>query len=108
MYISTMTEPERPVDARRHNVYAGRAMNLLLLLSALLSALTGVGSAVRAPAAAQAISAQVTAAAAQVHAVRAAQRPQPARLTVVMVRIAAALPSFFVATAPLYASRRRE
>ena len=83
-------------------------MNLLLLLSALLSALTGVGSAVRAPAAAQAISTQVTAAAAQVRAVRAAQRPQPTRRTVAMVRTAAALPIVSVATAPLYASRRRE
>ncbi|MGR6327618.1 hypothetical protein ACU5AX_00985 [Sphingomonas sp. XXL09] len=83
-------------------------MNLLLLLSALLSALTGVGSAGRAPAAAQEISAQVTAAAAQVRAVRAARRPQSAKLTVAMVRAAAALPVLAVATAPLYASRRRE
>ena len=97
-----------PVDARRRSHYAGRAMNLLLLLSALLSALTGVGSAVRAPAAAQAVSAQVTAAAAQVRAVRVAQRPQPGRPTLAMVRSVAALPVPITAFAPLYASRRRE
>lgn len=85
-------------------------MNLLLLFSALLSALTGVGSAARAPAAAQTVSAQVTAAAAaaQVAAVRIAQRPQQAVAALRAVAGGLALPALRLQVTPLYASRRRE
>lgn len=83
-------------------------MNLLLLLSALLSALTGVGSAARAPAAAQAVSAQVTAAAARVAAVRVAQRPQAAVARLIDIAVARPLPARSLAVVRLYASRRRE
>lgn len=83
-------------------------VNLLLLLSALLSALTGVGSVARAAPVAQSITAQATVVATCVSAIRIAHRPiQPlAALARVSVMPIAVLP--MLGTVALYASRRRE
>ena len=92
------------------NTYVGRAMNLLLLLSALLSALTGVNSSARAaqaPAVSQ--SAAAAAAVAAVRKVRLTDRPAPVLPTIAavsgndVIRRAAPHP-----TEQAYASRRRE
>ena len=83
-------------------------MNLLLLLSALLSALTGVGSVARAAPVAQSITAQATVVAAGVSAIRVVHRPiQPlVALACVSVMPVTVLP--MLGTVALYASRRRE
>jgi hypothetical protein len=97
------------LDAAPRRIYARFVVNLLLLLSALLSALTGGGSAMRTPAAAQAISATATAIVSDVRAVRVAQRPQQGRMP--LIETLAALPLVMAppaATEPLYARRRRE
>ncbi|KTT70882.1 hypothetical protein [Sphingomonas endophytica] len=84
-------------------------MNLLLLLSALLSALTGVGGSVRQPQVAQAVAQQVKAAAIASAARRIAARPVQAVATLAasaispVVRVVAP-----VAAEPIFASRRRE
>lgn len=86
------------------------AMNLLLLLSALLSALSGLGGGVRhAPVAQQAVAQQVRAVAVSTAAARVALRPaQPAFAPAGVV----AAPSFtvlrLVAVEPIFARRRRE
>ncbi len=83
-------------------------VNLLLLLSALLSALTGLGASVRQPQAVQAAAQQAAkAVAAAPHA--AAMRPVPALPA--LVRVAAAPPArvfALVAAEPVFATRRRE
>lgn len=85
-------------------------MNLLLLLSALLSALTGVGANVRAPERAQAVAAvsigRVVAAIAPAHAMNRPMQGLPALAAVT-------LPGVHVATAvvrliPRWIDRRRE
>lgn len=87
------------------------AMNLLLLLSAMLSALTGIGSSTRAPDAATAIAATVEVASSAAQAVIArVSRPaqsSPSLFEVADVSVAptATIPA---RTEPLYASRRRE
>lgn len=88
---------------------AGR-VNLLLLLSALLSALTGGASAMRAPTAAHAVASAASAVQAEVRAARVASRPQPPRWTLAAVAgpFAPVAARVVAAGQPLYASRRRE
>ncbi|MEH3104744.1 MAG: hypothetical protein PGN12_12675 [Sphingomonas phyllosphaerae] len=84
-------------------------VNLLLILSALLSALTGVGAAARQPQVAQAVAQQVKAAAIASAARRLATRPAQPRATLVdssgapQLRVLA-----LVAVEPIFAGRRRE
>lgn len=83
-------------------------VNLLLVLSALLSALTGAGGYARAPAAPVAVSVQE-----RVLAVIAARRVPAARPAQPLPRIAAVAPMTgtawrLVPAEPPYASRRRE
>lgn len=85
-------------------------MNLLLLLSALLSALTGGGSAMRTPAAAHAVASAAAVVEAQVRPAAVASRPQQALPTLVASAawgLAAAAPAVAPGE-PLYARRRRE
>ena len=83
-------------------------VNLLLLLSALLSALTGVGASARQPQVAQAVAQQAEAA---VTASRpaAAHRPVVVAPSLAMLaRAPIALALRIAAVEPLFASRRRE
>ena len=83
-------------------------LNLLLLFSALLSALTGVVSTARAPTAAHAVAAASTVSAVAVRVTReAAARPNDVVADLRRVAASIAVPAV-VATTPLYASRRRE
>ncbi|KQT33318.1 hypothetical protein ASG29_04440 [Sphingomonas sp. Leaf412] len=83
-------------------------MNLLLLLSALLSALTGVGGSVRQPQVAQAVAQQARVSAPRV-AVAPAARPVAALPVPAVQTIAPVVRAFALAAiAPLYATRRRE
>ena len=85
------------------------AMNLLLLLSALLSALTGIGGSVRAPEPAQAVAvAAVGRIAASVAPARAAARPAntPPALTAVLA--AAPVAPLAFRAVPRWIDRRRE
>lgn len=89
----------------------GPAMNLLLLLSALLSALTGTSPALREPAAAHAVrvAAAATVAASPAHRQAEARPVQP--LPVPALTAAAPLQralSVRIGNLPLYAGRRRE
>ncbi|MEG8039069.1 hypothetical protein QP166_06790 [Sphingomonas sp. LR60] len=84
-------------------------MNLLLILSALLSALTGVGAAARQPQVAQAVAQQVKAAAIASAARRLATRPAQPRATLVASSTMPVARTFaIVAIEPIFASRRRE
>ncbi|WP_144037173.1 hypothetical protein [Sphingomonas sp. TZW2008] len=85
-------------------------MSLLLLLSALLSALTGVGAGARAPDRAQTV-AEASVKAVQAATVRRspAERPLavlPSIVAVASLRAACAIP--MVAAEPIFATRRRE
>ncbi|MEA1083080.1 hypothetical protein SFC76_02315 [Sphingomonas sp. CD22] len=84
-------------------------MNLLLLLSALLSALTGGTSAMRTPAAAHAVASAAAMVEARAIPARVASRPPQAlpSLIVVATDVVAAAPAVG-STEALYASRRRE
>lgn len=97
------------MDDRGHNAYVGCAMNLLLLLSALLSALTGAGAGVRRPEVAQAVSARSVVASPVRIAVRPAQRPVAALPTLVRsAAMAGGVRPVLLGAVDLWASRRRE
>lgn len=85
-------------------------MNLLLLLSALLSALTGVGSGVRSGQAVQAVAERSATAVATVAVAPARTiRPVAGLPTLAEQALPVALATFAVRpVAPIFASRRRE
>jgi hypothetical protein len=83
-------------------------LNLLLLFSALLSALTGVVSTARAPTAAHAAAAATAIREAAVQAPwEATERPADSGVDLRIVAVAVVAP-VVDAISPLYASRRRE
>ncbi|VXC56221.1 hypothetical protein [Sphingomonas sp. 8AM] len=83
-------------------------VNLLLLLSALLSALTGVGATAREPQVAQAVAQQVKAAAIASAARHLATRPAAPLALPVASRVAPVARVFVLVAEPLFADRRRE
>ncbi len=86
------------------------AMNLLLLLSALLSALTGIGNNARVPEAATAIAAKIDVARLAVDAV-IPPAPRPSQVPPSLREVAyTPMPPVAILAfdKPLYASRRRE
>ncbi|WP_174285412.1 hypothetical protein [Sphingomonas bacterium] len=85
-------------------------MNLLILLSALLSALTGIGSAVRRPEVAQAVAARsVAVQPARAAAALIAQRPVvPLPKLVASAAMEAAVAFVRVVSIDFWANRRRE
>ncbi|WP_341207756.1 hypothetical protein [uncultured Sphingomonas sp.] len=84
-------------------------VNLLLLLSALLSALTGVGGSVRQPQVAQAVAQQVKAVAIVSAARHLATRPAAPRATSAAACNAPIARVFALAAVePIFAGRRRE
>ena len=86
------------------------SVNLLLLLSALLSALTGGASAMRAPTAAHAVASAAATVQAEVRSARIASRPQQGLPTLALISTLPVpdAPATVAAFEPLYASRRRE
>lgn len=98
------------VDVGRHDTYVLHRMNLLLLLSALLSALTGVVTGGRAERVPQAVSAQANAARVADAAVRVATR-RPISVPPSRKASSTSFESHWTSPAavePLYAARRRE
>jgi len=99
-----------PVDGGRRVAYVLGAMNLLLLLSALLSALSGIGGSARAPGVAQAVAGASVVAPRLVPAqARAARRPMaapPTRFASAAIGVVPAIPR--VVIVPAWVDRRRE
>ena len=84
-------------------------MNLLLLLSALLTALTGVGSGARTPQMAQAVAQQARVASTVATVATAARRPLETWSTLAAAATAPLAAGWRLApSSPLYAGRRRE
>ena len=96
------------MDCFAHAPYVLARMNLLLLLSALLSALTGIGGSVRSPDVAQAVAGQSVVAAATT-ARRMVPTHRPANVVPSAPRIADMAAAWSLSpTHPLWAARRRE
>lgn len=97
------------MDVWGERSYVAAAMNLLLLLSALLSALTGVAASARAPEVTQAVATTAVARAApagrRVQAVRPAAFPPTLAVVAIAPVLATAAPA---KAGPLWANRRRE
>ena len=97
------------LDARRRNPYVTPAMNLLFLLSALLSALAGVGTRAAGPEPVQAVALEsARVAVASKVAARFSVRPVAALPLLPAVAHATLAMTFNVATIPVWATRRRE
>ena len=89
--------------------YVAATMNLLLLLSALLSALTGVAASARAPEVTQAVaSSAVAQAEPAVRRLRAARQTASLPALSSVAREPTSARAFPVDAEPLWASRRRE
>lgn len=96
------------MDCSAYAAYVRAHMNLLLLLSALLSALTGIGGSVRSPDVAQAVAGQaMVAQAAVVRHVAPTARPANTVPQAVSAIATVAIWSLSP-TWPIWASRRRE
>ncbi len=97
------------VDVSAPRSYVASVMRVLLFLSVLLSALTGVGASARAPGVAQAVAGRSVQALAVVPAKHAAQARQPADLPGLRAVASISATPLAVGTAePLWANRRRE
>lgn len=84
-------------------------MNLLLLLSALLSAITGIGGSVRAPDAVQVTAGQTAVAVTQAICSCVARRPVQRTVSLTEAAVAVVSPSWSITPLqPIWASRRRE
>ncbi len=105
-----MPAADSGLDGRGAIPYVRTRMNLLLLLSALFSALAGVGGAVRAPDAVQAVAGTSVTRNAPVAAIRAVTaRPVTMLPTLDAVARSVGAPEFApVAATPIWATRRRE
>ena len=97
------------VDVLPSRPYVPGAMRVLLFLSVLLSALTGVGASARAPGVAQAVAERSVQALAVAPAKRTAQARPLAELPLLRAIAFTAMTPLAVGTAePLWANRRRE
>ena len=96
------------MDCFAHAPYVRARMNLLLLLSALLSALAGIGGSVRLPDVAQAVAGRsVAVAAAAVR--RAVPTHRPANVAPIATRIMVAVTAWSLSPAQaIWTGRRRE
>jgi len=96
------------VDFTRKLAYSRSRMNLLLLLSALLSALTGAVPGVRGQSAQAVAQGSICAQTAAVAVAKVAVRPVAALASLDEVATSATLPVVAIITAPIWMDRRRE
>ena len=102
------TAARRTVDLSHALAYSRYRMNLLLLLSALLSALTGAVPGVRGQSAQAVAQGSVCAQAAKVAVAKIGERPVAALASLEDVAVSAAMQVIAVSMTPIWASRRRE
>lgn len=96
------------MDARYDTPYVRRRMNLLLLLSALLSALTGVVPGVRGQSAQAVAQGSVCSQSVAATPAKILRRPVSGLATLSQVAVAGAQRTIAVVSLPLWAERRRE